>query len=92
MTTTTPFHYIFYLMAVSYLVLEIYIIMYFGNEIECASDQLSTCLFQCDWINQPIGNRKYVVTLMEFLRQPRRIFVGYWIVFPLDLETFTSVC
>lgn len=76
-------------MALFYNIFEIFLIMNFGNEIKLASDRLSYCLFESDWINRPQTTKKIVLIFGEFLKQPHQLTVLK--LYPLNLETFTRV-
>lgn len=65
--------------------------MYYGNEIILNSEKLSTYLFQSGWFEQTLAMQKSIKVLMEILKQPIRLLVGFVIIFPLNLTTFTSV-
>ncbi|XP_037045768.1 putative odorant receptor 71a [Bradysia coprophila] len=87
----TPFEYLLYFATMNYLLFEIFFILYYGNEITVNSEKLSTFLFQSKWFDQSHGIRKDIKIVMEILKRPVRLLVGFVIVFPLDLATFTSI-
>lgn len=74
-----------------YMTVEIFFILYYGNEITLNSAKLQTFLFFSNWIEQSNANRKYVIIVMEQLKQPLQMFAGFLFMFKLDLATFTSV-
>lgn len=87
----TPFEYLLYLSTMNYLLFEIFFILYFGNEITLNSGKLSTCLFQSEWFVQSVEIQQNVNILMGMLTQPIRLLVGFVVIFPLNLATFSSV-
>nr|QGW45393.1 odorant receptor 20 [Bradysia odoriphaga] len=72
-----------------YSVFDIFMIMYLGNEIKLASDQLSYCLFECNWMDQLTSGKKPIIILTERLKRSQELTVGK--LYPLNLQTFTSV-
>lgn len=78
-----------YLLLLFYIVAELFMITYFGNEIMLSSGRLSYCLFESDWYNQPQTTQKCIVIFGECLKQPQQIVIGK--LYPLTLETFTRV-
>jgi len=78
-----------YFSAVIYNTFDIYMVMYFGNEIELSSGQLSYCLFECNWIDQSQSFKKYIIILMEVFKQPQQLVICK--LYPLNLDTFTKV-
>lgn len=67
---------------------DIFCVMYLGNEITLASDRLSYCLFESNWIEQTESSKKYFIILCEVLKQPQHMVI---LIYPLNLQTFTSV-
>ncbi len=78
-----------YLAAVLYNLFDIFMIAYFGNEIELSSARLSYCLFESNWIGQSESFKSCVVVLTELLKRPQRLVIVK--VYPLNLVTFTAV-
>ncbi|KAJ6641888.1 Odorant receptor 43a [Pseudolycoriella hygida] len=87
----TPFEYLLYFATMNYLLFEIFFILYYGNEIILNSNKLSKYLFQSKWYEQPLSMQKLIKFLMEVLKQPMRLYVGFVVVFPLNLATFSSI-
>ncbi len=83
------FQTIFYGVVLSYCLGDIFMLMYLGNEIKLASDNLSYCLYQSNWIEQTESCKKYFLIVVERLKVPQELTVGK--LFPLNLETFTAV-
>lgn len=78
-----------YFSAVLYNTFDIFMIMYFGNEIEVSSGRLIYCLFESNWIEQSKAFKKHVIILTEVLKQPQQLVVIK--LYPLNLATFTTV-
>lgn len=72
-----------------YILSEIFMITYFGNEIKLSSNRLSYSLFESTWINQTHSTKKCVIIFGEYLKQPHQLVIGK--LYPLTLETFTRV-
>lgn len=87
----TPFEYLLYSATMMYVLFEIFFILYYGNEIILNSEKLATYLFESKWFEQSPAMQKIIKFLMEILKQPIRLLVGFVVVFPLNLKTFTSV-
>lgn len=81
--------YLIYVAVLLFNVFDIFMIMYFGNEIKLASDRLSYCLFECDWIEQSQSNKRSIILFGELLYQPHQMVI--LTLYPLTLETFTRV-
>ncbi|XP_037032261.1 odorant receptor 94a-like [Bradysia coprophila] len=71
-----------------YGLLEIFLVMYLANEITVASDRLSYCLFESNWIEQTESCKKYVLIMGEVLKQPQQLVI---LIYPMNLETFVKV-
>ncbi|XP_037037125.1 odorant receptor 94a-like [Bradysia coprophila] len=80
---------LYFLAFLMYSIFDIFMVLYLGNEIKLASDELSTCLYESDWIEQTESYKKSIIILTERLKQPQQLVVG--IIYPLNLETFTSI-
>lgn len=74
---------------VIYSIFDIFMLTYLANEMMLASDRLSLCLFESNFIEQTESCKKCVLILMERLKQPQKLVVGK--IYALDLVTFTSV-
>ncbi|XP_037031538.1 odorant receptor 94b-like [Bradysia coprophila] len=72
-----------------YNIFDIFMIMYFGNEIELSSEQLGYCLFESDWIGQPQASKKCIILFGELIRQPHEFLILK--LHPLNLATFTEI-
>nr|QGW45428.1 odorant receptor 55 [Bradysia odoriphaga] len=70
-------------------IFDIFMLMYFGNEIELSSEQLGYCLFESDWIEQPQALKKCICLFDELIRQPHQFLVLK--LYPLNLATFTEI-
>lgn len=75
----------------NYLLFEIFFILYYGNEITLNSEKLATNLFQSEWFVQSLTMGKNIQFLMEILKRPTTLLVGFVLIFPLNLATFSSV-
>lgn len=71
-----------------YEIFDIFLLMYFTNEITVASGQLQYRLFESDWIEQSQFCKKCIIILSEVLKKPHLLVV---LVYPLNLETFARV-
>lgn len=78
--------YSFFLVA---LVTQIFLPCFLGNEMIFASNALMNSAYNSSWHIMSIRYRKLLLILMERLKQRSRILVGK--LFPLSLDTFTSV-
>lgn len=78
-----------YFAAVAYNFFDIFMITYFGNEIELSSARLSYCLFESNWIGQSEACKTCIVILAEVLKHPQRLLI--YKLYPLNLQTFTAV-
>lgn len=72
-----------------YATLDIFILMYLGNEIKESSTKLMYCLFESDWTCQMKSSKRSMVILAEVLKRHQLIMVAK--LYSLSLETFTSV-
>lgn len=72
-----------------YSIFDIFMIMYFGSEINLASDRLSYFLFESEWVDRSVSVQKHVVMFGEFLKQPHQLVIMK--IYPLTLETFKRV-
>ncbi|XP_037037879.1 putative odorant receptor 71a [Bradysia coprophila] len=71
-----------------YGIFDIFMVMYLANDITDASDRLSYCLFQSNWIEQTESCKKYVLIMGEVLKQPQQLVV---LIYPMNLETFMRI-
>lgn len=72
-----------------YNLFDIFMVMYFGNEIKVATNCLSNCFFESNWMEQSAMYKRCVVIVMEVLKQPQELVIRK--IYPLDLRTFSSV-
>ncbi len=84
------FQFFVFLVSMLYCSFDIFMILYFGNEIKLGSDRLSYHLFESDWMDRPQSIKRNVIIFGEFLMQPTQLIVLK--LYPLTLETFTRVC
>lgn len=63
--------------------------MNFGNEIKAAHGNLVNCLFNSNWLDQPIQLKKKKIIFMAILARPEELVIGK--LYPLNLVTFTAV-
>lgn len=78
-----------YVNALFYGIFEIFVGMYFANEITFESNQLSYCLFESNWMEQSQPVRKCVVFACEVLKKPQELLI---LIYPMNLGAFTTVC
>jgi len=72
-----------------YNVFDIFMVMYFGNEIKLSSDQHTYCLFESDWIDRSQLTKKCIIIFGELLMQPHQLVI--LTLYPLTLDTFMRV-
>jgi len=70
-------------------IFEIFVLIYYGNEIALASDQLSFRVYESNWMCMPIKCRKLMIIIMEQWRKPQELIVGK--IFPMRIKLLTSV-
>lgn len=83
------FQIFFYITLLVYFIFDMFMTMYFGNEIKLSSNRLSYCLFECNWIDQSHSCKKCFIILTEFIRRPHEMIIGG--LYPLNLQTYTRV-
>lgn len=64
-------------------------VMYLANEIKLSSERLSYCLFESEWMEQSKICKKYMIIVLEVLKQPQKLVIAS--LWQLNLDTFTSV-
>ncbi|XP_037029025.1 odorant receptor 94b-like isoform X2 [Bradysia coprophila] len=79
-----------YLTGLLYSIVEIFMIMFFGNEITLASDRLSYRLYESCWIDRRQSIKKNVLLFGEFLMKPHQL-IDQLQLYPLTLDTFTRI-
>lgn len=89
-TSANVIEVVIHVISLFYNLEDIFVIMYFGNEIKLQSSRLGYCLFESDWIDQPQSTIKNLIIFGELLQQPIELVTLY--IYPLTLDTFTSVC
>nr|QGW45387.1 odorant receptor 14 [Bradysia odoriphaga] len=89
MSHDNVFQYVFYTIEIIYCFADIFAVLYLANEIMLSSDRLSYALFESNWITQTQSCKKYIIIVVEYLKQPRQFIVGK--LFALNLETFTLI-
>lgn len=93
LTQTSPkeaaVEYTYYVCFIGSIVTQIFMLCYFGNEIIIKSNSLSMCIYNSNWTNFNLHYRKIMLVFMERLKKHSQVLVGK--LFPLNLDTFTSV-
>lgn len=79
---------VIFIVVLLYGVFDIFLVMYLANEITWASDCLSYCLFESNWLDQTERCKKSVLILGEIFKRPQQLVI---LIFPMNLETFTRV-
>ncbi|XP_037040972.1 putative odorant receptor 71a [Bradysia coprophila] len=78
----------FYVVVLLYAIFDIFLVMYLANGITVASDRLSYCLFESNWIEQTQSCKKYVLIMGEVLKQPQQLVI---LIYPMNLESFMTI-
>lgn len=78
-----------YLVLLLYSIFDVFMIMYYGNELMLSSGRLGWHLYESNWIDRSQSIKKNVLIFNEFLMQPLEITVLK--IYPLTLETFIRV-
>lgn len=68
---------------------QIYIPCYYGNEIMLQSNALINHIYFSNWTEMTQRSKRSIIIFMERLKRETQIIVGK--LFPLNLETFTTV-
>lgn len=68
---------------------EIFMIMYFGNEIKLESGKLSYRLYESNWIDRSQSVKRDILIFGEFLRRPQELMILK--IYPISLKTFSKV-
>lgn len=68
---------------------EIFMLMYFGNEVLLSSEKLLTSVYESNWMDLSMRYRKMALTLMERLKREEEMTIAK--IFPLNLKMMTSV-
>nr|AXY83400.1 putative odorant receptor 20 [Conopomorpha sinensis] len=69
------------------MLIEVFILCWFGNELVWKSHELRQAAFDSPWIGLKPKTRKYVILFMERCKRPLRVTAGK--IFTLSLETYT---
>jgi len=77
-----------YVIALLYAIFDIFLIMYLANEVTVASDRVSYCFFESNWIEQSESCKELVLIMGEVLKQPQQLVI---LIYPLNLEMFMRV-
>lgn len=86
----SPFEYFFYCIYIVCIVTQICLPCYFGNEVIFTGSSLSNCAYASEWYSLSLNYRKVLFIFLERLKRTSEILAGK--LFPLSLDTFTSVC
>nr|QGW45433.1 odorant receptor 60 [Bradysia odoriphaga] len=78
----------YYVAELLYGIFDVFLVMYLANDITVASDRLSYCLFESNWIEQTESCKKYVVIMGEVLKKPQQLMV---LIYPMNLATFMRI-
>lgn len=78
--------YIFFEMA---MISQILLPCYFGNEIILESQKIQDAIYNTNWLDMEIKDRKLLISFMERLKRPAKITANNF--FALSLSTFTKV-
>lgn len=71
------------------MVAQIFLPCNFGNELMLRSDYLTMAAYSCGWHQTDREFRRMIIVFME--RVKRRAVITMGKLFPLSLDTFTSV-
>lgn len=81
--------FVMYISLMGIYVYEIFLLMYYGNEVTLASEDLFTGVYKSNWMDSSVRYRKTAITFMERLKKPQEMRIGK--VFPMNLKMLTSV-
>ncbi|XP_053947044.1 odorant receptor 94a-like [Anastrepha ludens] len=73
---------------ISAMVLEIYLLCYYGNAVTVNSDALTNAIFNSDWTEFDVPTRKFMILYMELLKKPTTLKAGNF--FQVGLPIFTK--
>lgn len=85
-----PFEYFFYCIYIVCIVTQIFLPCYFGNEVIYVGSSLSNWAYASEWYSFSLNYRRDLFVFLERLKRKSEILAGK--LFPLSLDTFTSVC
>nr|QGW45398.1 odorant receptor 25 [Bradysia odoriphaga] len=80
--------FIVYVVILLYNIFDVFMITYFGNELNLSSDQLCYCMFQSSWYEYQFCS-KTILILGERFKQPVELVVLK--LYPLTLDLFTRI-
>ncbi|XP_037052001.1 odorant receptor 94b-like [Bradysia coprophila] len=80
--------FIIYIVILTYNIFDVFMITYFGNELNLSSDRLSYCLFQSSWYEYQFCS-KSILILGERFKQPVELVILK--LYPLTLELFVRI-
>lgn len=69
--------------------MRLFIICYYGNEIEHNSEEFLCETYKTKWIDSDKGTRKNVLIIQENLKKPLTIFVAKFLT--VNIEVFMNV-
>lgn len=69
---------------------ELFVILWFGNEITVASTELQYCVFESDWVGQSKSVTSFVTIQIELLKKSQQLIILK--VFPMDPHTLSLHC
>ncbi|XP_037041156.1 odorant receptor 94b-like isoform X3 [Bradysia coprophila] len=72
-----------------YVIAELFMITYFGNDIKLYSSRLTYSLFECNWVEQPLATKKCILVFGEYLKRSHEVLIGK--LYPLTLDTFVRI-
>lgn len=79
-----------YFLYLLYAIFDIFMVMFFANEIELSSGQpLSYSLFKSKWMEQNQSDKRCMIIFGERLMQHEKLTVLK--LYPFNLEAFTRV-
>lgn len=71
------------------MILVIYLPCYYGNGITAKSSELSTDVYECEWLAMNRSFKKTMIIAMQRLNRLTVLTVGW--IFPINLATFSLV-
>ncbi|KAI4497887.1 hypothetical protein M0802_007003 [Mischocyttarus mexicanus] len=72
---------------ISYILLQIYLYCYIGEELVSESSEMADAAYECEWYNITAKQTKYLVLMIRRARSPLRITAGHFCSFNLQLFT-----
>lgn len=68
---------------------EIFVIIYFANEVSLKCDQLNYCIFESNWTDMSLKWKKLMINFCEKCKKPKEFVVGK--IFTMRMDLLTSV-